>query len=286
MGVFSRQSGFANEEDLAIEESMEVEPVVQQMEVEVQEANQRYEAEVQRQTEVQRRMRKAQWYNTLLENPLFGPNNDPLATEVEDEVRAFVNEQLEIFLGMRGASKKGVAGEDFDEQQIDILRMMANRMLKRPLTAGIQVQREEPSAPTMAPRPTAPRIQSPMPAPAPQALPPPRAAAPRVAARPQRKPQQETDATRMVQHPLTGKMVPSSSIQQTQPQGIKPADMPVDGNFAGQPTAQGGGFVDMTGGRAGGATQMATQGASQGSVGGGIQDTAVHQQLIHHFLTK
>lgn len=276
MALFSQSSGFSDVAELV--EAQQIDPqTIEDVEEQVMEAQQGFQAEVDTMSEVQVRMAKAKYYNALLEGPLFGNDAHHLAFEVEAEVRAFVLDQLRVFLGMKPESKTKQVAEVFDEQQIGALTMLANRVLKRPLMSGPQIQREEPQAPQV-------RVASVQERPQPQVRQP--QPEPRIAVRQPQRPVRKApppvngEGVKLVEHPLTGKMVPVTSIGQAQPQGVKPAEQPVGGNFV----AQGqGGFVDMTGGAA---AASSSAGVSQGAVGAGIGNKAVHGQLIDYFLRK
>lgn len=278
MALFSQSSGFATVDDLMEEDQLDP---VEAVEQEVMEAESSFRAEVETMSEVRVRMQKAKYYEALLQSPLFGNDQRQLAIEVEAEVREFVMERLCTFLGMKpDGTRKSTVADTFDEEQIGALTMLANRVLKRPLLAGPQVQRREDGPPQVA---VAVLREEPQVRPT--------SMAPLPTSRPQPRPQQQRPAPRrqtagdgspkMVPHPLTGKPVPVSSLEQAKPVGVKPQEMPVNGNFVNQGP---GGFVDMTGGAA---TQaVAAQAVSQGSVGAGIGNPAVHGQLIDYFLRK
>lgn len=280
MALFSQSSGFASEVDLIEEQQLDP---VEAVEQEVMEAESTFRAEVETMSEVRIRMQKAKYYEALLQAPLFGNDQRPLALEVEAEVREFVMEQLCTFLGMKtDGTRKSQVADVFDDEQVGALTMLANRVLKRPLLSGPQTQRREEGPPQVSvailreePQVSVARQQQP--APLPTSRPQPQRAPQRPA-----KPTAPRDgAPKMVPHPLTGKPVPVSSLEQAKPVGVKPQEMPVSGNFV---NAGAGGFVDMTGGAA---TQaVAAQAVSQGSVGAGIGNPAVHGQLIDYFLRK
>lgn len=282
MGMFSQSTGFAGAEDFMQEGDVDastetVEAVERQI---VQERN-AIRAEAEMMSEVRVRMHKAKCYEALLQNPLFGPNPHPLAAEVEAEVREFVMERLCLFMGMKPETKQSSVADVFDEDQIGALTMMANRILKRPLTGGA-VKRNEPAEPRVHAAVVRDDgsdvsvVQAVIkPAQAPFARKPTPVQAP---AQPQ-----ADRAVKMVPHPLTGKMVPVSTLSQTKPEGIKPVEQPVSGDFASGQNQANGGFVDMTGGAAPAAAQI---GVSHGSIGGGIGNPAVHGQLINYFLGK
>ncbi len=282
MALFSQSSGFASEVDLIEEEQLDP---VEAVEQEVMEAESTFRAEVETMSEVRIRMQKAKYYEALLQAPLFGNDQRPLALEVEAEVREFVMEQLCTFLGMKtDGTRKSQVADVFDDEQVGALTMLANRVLKRPLLAGPQGQRREEGPPqvsvaTLREEPqVAPRQQL---APLPTSRPQPQRQPAAPAQRKPRQPPGADGAPKMIPHPLTGKPVPVSSLEQAKPVGVKPQEMPTSGNFV---NSGGGGFVDMTGGAA---TQtVAAQAVGQGSVGSGISNPAVHGQLIDYFLRK
>lgn len=290
--MFSKSTGFASEMDLAEPEEGAGEPLrdIEEIEQDVFQEQENIRAEVQVMSEVRTRMHKAKCYEALLQNPLFGPTPHPLAAEVEAEVRDFVMQRLCVFMGMQPESKSSQVEEVFDEEQIGALMMLANRVLKRPLMGGTkrgshandpQVHAatiredviplstpkatQEPPRPSVAPQ----KRQSPSPPPTKPATKHPSPVA--ATAEP---------AVEMVQHPLTGKMVAVSTLKQAKPEGVQPVDQPLSGDFASR--ANGGGFVDMTGGAAAASAQI---GVSHGAVGAGI-NTATHGQLISYFLNR
>lgn len=164
------------------------------------------------QSEAVKRIQKAKLYETLLSHSLFaaGSAESEILEEVEQELKAIVEEKLEELLGMRSASRRqSVQAElPFDDEQVQALLAVANRALRRTPSLGstptpsinpvqnapqeAAVAQPAPQQPTIVPagRPQAPvvRRQAPQPQRQPQAAQP---AGPRR----RRRPTENTSAT-------------------------------------------------------------------------------------------
>lgn len=96
-------------------------------------------------SEAVNRIQQAKLYETLISAKLFAPGSaDPnIIAVVENEMKTFAINKLEELLGMRSPQAAQQHVElPFDEEQIQVLSMLANRALKRSIT------------PSMAPTPT------------------------------------------------------------------------------------------------------------------------------------
>src|SRR5271166_4052638 len=141
MPLFSKSGGYASQLDIPeIEHLPPYSPSELEASVEdsIATESESMEQEVETLNEVQVRLLKADYYNALLKNPLFGPNEHPLATEVENEVRQFVMTRLRVFLGMAPDSQEQKIQNTFDDQQLEALAMWANKLLKRPAMYNLQ----------------------------------------------------------------------------------------------------------------------------------------------------
>lgn len=292
--MFSQSQGaYGTGDDLIEEEQHESElvfddPVQGVVGRAVEEYTESMEAEVETLNEVQVRMKKAAYYDLLLQNPLFGPHEHPLASEVEQEVRGFVLEQLRAFLGMKPEGGSGRLEQALDDEQVKALAVWANKLLKRPAMFGLQAPQkkvEVPPAvapqvnmaslqqrPMMAPRQA--EVQKPRPQPARQLQP----------KQPVRRapPPSDDDDFEIMTHPVTGKPVRVSKQKQAAPSegGAKPVETPQSGNFISQGApGMPGGFVDMTGGAA---SQAVSQAVAMGNVGG--MNAGIQGQLVNFFL--
>lgn len=120
------------------------------------------DAENQKNSEVEHRLKKANAYLKVINEPYFGDNPTDAEVEVEDEIAAFAQTRLQKFLGMTAPDVRRdepVAAEfPFDEQQTQALGMWANKLLKREAT-------EAPAAPRPAPAVALQPATSPAPAP-------------------------------------------------------------------------------------------------------------------------
>ena len=99
-------------------------------------------------TEVERRLEMAYYYRLLLNDSLFVDANSEIAQVVESEIRQFVQERLEILLGIRVVQPKAV--EQFDRAEALVLKTLAKKLLTKATEAPV----EEPAAaaaPTPAP---------------------------------------------------------------------------------------------------------------------------------------
>lgn len=102
------------------------------------------------------RFAKAALYEQIIEGQLF-EGDDPVTIEVENEFKAFAEEQLMMLLGIQSEKQKRNASP-FDDDQENVLKLFANKMLGRP--AAIP-------RPTEAPKPAGQLQPRPAPAPVP-----------------------------------------------------------------------------------------------------------------------
>ncbi len=102
-------------------------------------------------TEVEIRLRKANFYRVVLDNPLFD-NGDEIAAEVEQEFRTFAIGRLRVLMGLQAEAK--TQGEAFPPEELQVLRLWAVKLLNKP--AILQVEPTAVAKPTLATRPSAP----------------------------------------------------------------------------------------------------------------------------------
>jgi len=112
--------------------------------------------------EAERRFAKAKYYEVLIKEPIFEGDTSPTAAEVVKEIQTFSRERLSVLLGIRPAAQPQTFV--FTPEETDILKKMAQKLLKRPELGGISVA-PAPTSPTLK-RATAP--QAPKPAARPQ----------------------------------------------------------------------------------------------------------------------
>lgn len=90
-------------------------------------------------SEAVKRIQKAKLYETLLSHSLFAPGSADaeILEEVEQELKSIIEEKLEELLGMRAAKRAAEqVALPFDEDQIEILKLVADRALKRGSSLG------------------------------------------------------------------------------------------------------------------------------------------------------
>jgi hypothetical protein len=151
---FEQENGLEETTEAEAQSAQEaaVDQVVQEMEPEAA-------AEVSETTdymsEVLRRLEMAQFYNSILQNPLFTEGSET-AEIVEQEIRSFVKERLEILLGMKVAAEKVVVQERkptpadaLTEPEVQALRMVASKLIRKPELATAAVPTPQP--PKLAP---------------------------------------------------------------------------------------------------------------------------------------
>lgn len=177
------------------------------------------------------RMYLVQYYESLLEMPLFGDPNDPYANQVQAEVSNFAQRRIDELLGE--APEKGVEG--FSVQEVQVLKALIQRMTepdpeaeqapsKPPPTSIPPATPSAPSERSIAPVQAAPPPRPPpTPAPEPeepseqpQALPeaPPRQMGPRVIARPTPAQRQALEAARSAPRMVAPQRQPPAQIVQ------------------------------------------------------------------------
>ncbi len=86
-------------------------------------------------SEVEIRLVKANYYRAILDQPLFGADDSDAAFEVEREFRDFALERLRILLGMQ--AEKAPEEKAFTEDQEDVLREWADRLMAKPQLLGV-----------------------------------------------------------------------------------------------------------------------------------------------------
>ena len=88
-----------------------------------------YESEVISEAEV--RLSKANYYKAILNQPLFGDDEESVAYEVEQEIRDFVVDRLSVLLGMKQEIAK-VAIKEFSDERREALEQWADNLLSKP----------------------------------------------------------------------------------------------------------------------------------------------------------
>lgn len=107
-------------------------------------------AEVQKEidlmTEARTRFAKAALYEQMITGQLF-EGDDPVTLEVENEFKEFAEERLMVLLGMH-AEKLNKNVQTFDAEQVEALKMLADKILKRQVPVLAQaVQQPKPPPP-------------------------------------------------------------------------------------------------------------------------------------------
>lgn len=114
-------------------------------------------------TEAEGRLHKAMLYRQFLTGDVFDGSQDLLTAEVEAEFKAFARHQLGILLGVGSASDP--FGSPFTEEQVKVLRLMADKTLQN---AAVRAEINKPAsrsvphqaAPAPTPKPQPPRLRS------------------------------------------------------------------------------------------------------------------------------
>lgn len=134
-----------------------------------EEVQQAVEEEVQQnetRAEAMRRIEEGNLWMTLIDGNVFtaGSARPDILNEVNAKLRKFAEEELNELLGMQGSTRsKAAAASQFDDDQAQALKMIADKVLKRDTSTPVTLAKPVPkmaqfSAPTAAPQP---RIQSP-----------------------------------------------------------------------------------------------------------------------------
>lgn len=100
-------------------------------------------------TEARTRFAKAALYEQMITGQLF-EGDDPVTLEVENEFKEFAEERLMVLLGMQ-AEKLHKNLATFDAEQVEALKMLADKILKRQLTLQ--------ASPLTKPLPPPPTVQ-------------------------------------------------------------------------------------------------------------------------------
>lgn len=295
MGLFSKSTGYGpsvadikppvqaqSSTKEAQPDKETVQQSIRQVETELVDVDfDRFEEEATTLSEVQKRLLKADYYNALLQSPLFGDDAHPIAAEVEAEVREFVMHRLKVFLGMeqevRPAARQ--VASNFEPEHEVLLKRLAEAVLKKPSLMNALVggsaapqQTEEVRRPQVqvARAPTNTKV-TPQQAQRPAAVKPTQAPAPRATRQltineepvAPEEPQQQTNGRTYVEgYNARGEPVKLDVTPQVKSPGYQPP-----------PIVPAGGVLDLTGGR--GMVDMV----------GGIKGQNANR-LINHFLTK
>lgn len=106
--------------------------------------------------EAERRFEKARYYEVLIKEPIFEGDTSPLAGEVISEIQRFARERLTVLLGLKVESP--VTESVFTPEEIEILKTLAAKLLKKPEVAGLTAptnptlkKARGPKRPTMTP---------------------------------------------------------------------------------------------------------------------------------------
>jgi hypothetical protein len=122
------------------------------------------------------RLETADYYRAILKHQFFDVQG-PAAEIVDREIRTFIRERLEVLLGLRAAKVEGPGSLPFDEDQVEALTALANKVLGRPALLSGEPTVKKMAAPGAKPeiKPAAkpkPQVKKiPVPAPAPSSKP-------------------------------------------------------------------------------------------------------------------
>lgn len=119
-------------------------------------------------SEAERRLAKAQYYHALLNQEIFEGDTSESAQAITEEIRIFIRGRLAILLGITAeATPQKPTKPVFEEDETQILRQLARKLLKKP-------QLMEPQGPPMlkkAEPPPTPTVKKAQPRPAPTSVP-------------------------------------------------------------------------------------------------------------------
>lgn len=120
-------------------------------------------------SDVDLRLETADYYRAILKHDFFNTDT-PAASIVDQEIRTFIRERLEILLGLRAPRPE--AANQFSDEEVEALKVVASKILGRPSLVGEPTVRKMPtpatkanSAPPMKPKPTVRKIPAPAAAP-------------------------------------------------------------------------------------------------------------------------
>jgi hypothetical protein len=108
-------------------------------------------------SEAMRKLEKAQLYQTLINNSVFGPNSarPDIQEEVEAELREFAERRLNVLLGISTEAEIKVQAlpPQFNEEEAEVLKALAHRALQKkaevsvPPTPTIKTVSQKPNLP-------------------------------------------------------------------------------------------------------------------------------------------
>lgn len=87
--------------------------------------------------EADKRLEVASYYRILLRGALFDDESEA-ALSVQREVRGFIKTRLEVLLGMRTEKAAVPTKQPFTEEQLEALKALANRVLKKPELVAVK----------------------------------------------------------------------------------------------------------------------------------------------------
>ncbi len=113
--------------------------------------------------EAERRLHKASYYRLLLDDNMFSAPDDPVAREVEQEMRVYVKHRLCILLNIPTSNDVSTGGSGpFTDHEVSILKGFAAQVMKNPkLNKVVSSGRQEigPVKPVLPPAPPKPQLR-------------------------------------------------------------------------------------------------------------------------------
>lgn len=81
--------------------------------------------------EAERRLRRAQYYQSILNEELFQDDGSQDAIDVREEIREFARNRLAILLGVK-TEQTAAKSAIFDDQEVKVLKQIVAKLLKKP----------------------------------------------------------------------------------------------------------------------------------------------------------
>lgn len=97
-------------------------------------------------SEVEKRLQLASYYQILLNDSLF-TDNSPAARMVEREIREFIQQRLEVLVGLKSEGAKVSEGSVFSESEVTALKVLAAKVIGKP--ALLEAKKPEPVKPAI-----------------------------------------------------------------------------------------------------------------------------------------
>jgi len=98
-----------------------------------------------RNNKVEQRLRMAQYYEEILNSPLFGEDSDNYANQVQDEIWNYAQRRIDEIFG-----ETPTQNESFTAEEVGALKLLAQKMLSRDESQPVPVEPQNLSAPPIS----------------------------------------------------------------------------------------------------------------------------------------